>query len=32
MRAEDARRKFIMGPAFEEWGNWRTRQTSTACP
>jgi len=21
MRAEDARRKFIMGPAFEEWGN-----------
>ena len=21
MRAEDARRKFVMGPAFEEWGN-----------
>jgi poly(3-hydroxybutyrate) depolymerase len=21
VRAEDARRKFIMGPAFEEWGN-----------
>jgi poly(3-hydroxybutyrate) depolymerase len=21
MRAEDVRRKFIMGPAFEEWGN-----------
>jgi len=21
MRAEDARRKFILGPAFEEWGN-----------
>jgi len=21
MRTEDARRKFIMGPAFEEWGN-----------
>jgi poly(3-hydroxybutyrate) depolymerase len=32
MRAEDARRKFIMGPEFEEWGNTAQAADVNALP